>query len=142
MDKLLLVLFKEKHTIIIALSLFAFSHFLHWYSNEIKQYMCDVLSVVSIYYLMLKPYKVERNRYILLGATGSVIIFLSNAAPIILLAAGIYILFIQYNTIQYNTEPYYSAYFNKCGVVSLFCLLLFPVCQKSSNSGIYAFLLE
>jgi len=95
--KLLLLFPLKKHTLLIAYSLFAFSSFMHWYSNEIKQYMCDVLSLVAIYYLVLKPFKTEIHRYILLSIMGALMIFLSNAAPIILFSVFIYLL---YNSIS------------------------------------------
>jgi hypothetical protein len=79
-------------TIIFSLSLFVFNPTLIYYSSEVKQYMTDVLVLTYSYYIIIKSYKKEENKYYLLGIIGAVSIFLSNVAPIILFTAGFYLL--------------------------------------------------
>lgn len=85
------LLFKEQLTIVFALSLFVCSNALLYYSSEVKQYMCDVLMTTSIYFFTLKPYERKENRYYILAITGSIFLFLSNVAPIILFSCGAYL---------------------------------------------------
>jgi hypothetical protein len=91
--RILKLTFKNYYTIIFALSLFVFNYNLIYYSSEVKQYMCDVLVLTSIYYFILKNYKKEENKYYLLGILGCVSIYLSNVTPIILFSIGVYLLY-------------------------------------------------
>ncbi len=91
--RILTLTFKNPYTIIFSLSLFAFNSALIHYSSEVKQYMFDVLVLICIYYLILKGYKKEENKYYCLGIIGTISIFLSNVAPIILFSAGLYLLY-------------------------------------------------
>jgi len=91
--RILKLTFKNDYTIIFALSLFVFNYNLIYYSSEVKQYMCDVFVLTSIYYFTLKNYKKEENKYYLLGILGCVGIYLSNVTPIILFSIGVYLLY-------------------------------------------------
>ena len=84
---------QNSYTIIFSLSLFVFNASLIYYSSEVKQYMTDVLVLTSVYYFVLKKYKTEQHKYYYLCLIGSISIFLSNVAPIILFTAGFYLLF-------------------------------------------------
>ncbi|MBC8047341.1 MAG: glycosyltransferase family 39 protein [Fimbriimonadaceae bacterium] len=99
--KIIKLLFTDSYTIIFALSLFVFNSTLIYYSNEVKQYMGDVLVLTAIYSLVLQTDKREKDKYYLLCIAGTVSIFISNAAPIILFSTGMYIL---YNNIK-NKRP-------------------------------------
>ncbi len=78
---------------IFSISLFAFNATMIYYSSEIKQYMSDVFALSIIYYYLTKNYKNERNKFLYLGILGSILIFLSNVAPIILLSVGLFLVF-------------------------------------------------
>jgi len=91
--RILKLIHQNYYTIIFSLSLFVFNPTMIYYSNEVKQYMTDVLVLTSIYYLALKNYNKEECRYYLLGIIGVVGIFLSNVSPIILFSCGVYLLY-------------------------------------------------
>ena len=50
--KILKQIFNNTYTIIFALSLFVFKAALIYYSSEVKQYICDVFVITSIYYII------------------------------------------------------------------------------------------
>ncbi len=75
------------------LSLFAFNPTMIYYSSEVKQYMCDVLVLTSMYYFILKPYHKPKNQFYILTFVGVISIFLSNIAPIILFTSGLFLLY-------------------------------------------------
>ncbi|HMS64517.1 MAG TPA: glycosyltransferase family 39 protein [Ignavibacteria bacterium] len=90
------LLFDNKYGVILAMSLFVFSHSIIYYSSEVKQYMTDVLSVLCIYYFILKYYNfndTDKKKYFILAITGVIMVFLSNVAPIILFGCGLYMLY-------------------------------------------------
>jgi len=87
----------NKFTNILALSLFILNYYLIYYSNEGKQYICDVLVCTAIMYFILKNYQKERTRLYILGIVGALAIFLSSVAPIILSTAGLYLLYEQFH---------------------------------------------
>ena len=91
--KIIRHLHKNYYTIVLALSLFVFNATLIYYSSEVKQYMADVLVLTAIYYILIRKYKNENYKYFILGAVGSVGVFLSNVAPIVLLTAGLYLFY-------------------------------------------------
>ena len=91
--EILKLTFKNYYTIIFALSLFVFHHNLIYYSSEVKQYICDLLVLTSIYYFTLKNYKKEETKYYILGVLGCVSIYLSNVAPIILFSCSTYLFY-------------------------------------------------
>jgi hypothetical protein len=74
--------------IIVALSLLVFSYRFLFYASEAKRYMPDVLTALCMFYLMLKSYKNERNRYVLTALAGAVAVFISGVAPVILFTCG------------------------------------------------------
>jgi hypothetical protein len=91
--KILKVIHQDHYTIIFSISLFAINATFIYYSNEVRQYMTDVLALASLYYFIFKKYNNERNKYYCLGLVGAINIFLSNVSCIILFAAGLYLLF-------------------------------------------------
>jgi hypothetical protein len=80
----------DPYGVLIALSLFVFGYQFLYFSSEVKQYMSDVFTALCMFWLMLKNYKDERNKYILTTLSGAVAIFLSNVAPVILFTCGVY----------------------------------------------------
>jgi hypothetical protein len=81
------------YEVIIALSFFALNSNFILYASEVKQYVMDLFTISSIFYLLIKSYKEERNKYYVLGIAGSLSIFLSNIAPIVLFTAGLYLFY-------------------------------------------------
>jgi hypothetical protein len=90
--KILRIVHSNQYTIIFSLSLFVFNIFLIRYSNEVKQYMTDVLVVIYFYYLLLRTYKKPHHKYYYLAIIGVISIFLSNVAVTILFTVGLYLL--------------------------------------------------
>jgi hypothetical protein len=91
--KIVKIQLNNTYAIIIALSLFVFNGILIYYSSEIKQYMTDVLVLLTLFYLVQKDYKKEKNKFYIMGIVGALAIFLSNVAPIILLTCGLCLLY-------------------------------------------------
>lgn len=91
--RILKLIFKNQYTIIFSLSLFVFNATLIYFSNEVKQYMTDVLLITFMYFLILKNYKKEEYKYYLISLLGASSIFLSNVAPIILFSIGLHELY-------------------------------------------------
>src|SRR5690606_22381132 len=86
------------------LSLFLFNGSIIYYSNEVKQYMTDVMILTGMYFFTLKRYKSLNTKYIVLTVVGSISIFLSNVSPIILLCCGIYLLYKSYKNKWINIK--------------------------------------
>jgi hypothetical protein len=93
--KILKMQLHNVYAIIFALSLYIFNYTLFFYTNEVKQYISDVLVLIIIFYFILKNYKTTRNKYYVLGIAGVIAIFGSNVAPIILSTCGLYLLYDQ-----------------------------------------------
>lgn len=91
--KVLIKIHANKYAVIVGLALFGFNSTLIYYSSEVKQYMIDVLAVSLIYFLLLKDYTNVQRKFIYLGVFGTVCIFLTNVAPIILFTAGTFLVF-------------------------------------------------
>jgi hypothetical protein len=103
--------FRNTYAIIIALSLFVFNAVFVYYSSEVKQYMADVAVLLAFFYLILKDYQQEKNRYYALGITGVISIFLSNVAPIILFTGGVYMLYNHFfSSKQYKIIPLFAVF--------------------------------
>lgn len=86
------------YVMILSMSLFVFNGTIIYYSSEVKQYMADVLVLSGMYYFTLRSYEKTSIKYILLGALGTISIFLSNVSPIILLCCGIYLFYIDFKS--------------------------------------------
>jgi hypothetical protein len=84
------------YAVIMALSLFVFGYTFLYYSNEMKQYMSDILVLLCVFWFVLKDYKQEHNKYYILGIIGVISISLSNVAPIILFTCGVYICYVHF----------------------------------------------
>jgi hypothetical protein len=96
--KIIKKLFNNYQTLIFALSLFVFNTTLIYYSSETKQYMTDVFVLLVLYFLIFKNYdplseKIAKYDFYLTGIFGTISLFLSNVAPVILATLGIYFLF-------------------------------------------------
>jgi hypothetical protein len=102
--KILRHTFTDKFVILFALSLYVFDGTLVYYSSEVKQYITDVTVAMAIYYFVVKDYRHEGNRYILLAVIGAFGIFLSNVSPILLSCAGLYLI-IEYLKNKRNLWP-------------------------------------
>jgi hypothetical protein len=85
----------DKHAKIVAAALFAFGYMFIVYSGELKQYMTDVMVMVAMFWITTKNYVNEHNKYVTAGLAGTVAIFLSNIAPVVLLTCGICALYEQ-----------------------------------------------
>jgi hypothetical protein len=91
--KILNIIQKNSLISILSLSLLVFNPTLIYYSSEVKQYMIDVLVLTFMYYLLLRDYKTEVRKYCYIAFFGIIAIFLSNISPVILSAAGLYLLY-------------------------------------------------
>jgi hypothetical protein len=89
--KIVRIFFENNYTILFSLSMFVFNITLLYYSSEVKQYMLDVFVLILMYYVSLKNYKKEINKYYNLSISGCLAIFISNITPIILLTISIYL---------------------------------------------------
>ncbi|MDR2125925.1 MAG: glycosyltransferase family 39 protein [Prevotellaceae bacterium] len=91
--KIIKIQLHNVYAVIIALSFFVLNTLFVLYASEVKQYIIDVFVLTIIFYLIIKEYKSERNKYYALGIVGALSVFLSNVAPIILFTAGLYLLY-------------------------------------------------
>jgi hypothetical protein len=78
---------------VTALSFFCFGYIFVFYSSEVKQYMSDVFTLLCVFYFVTRKYKNEKNKYWLLGIIGTIAVFLSNVAPVILCTCGLYMVY-------------------------------------------------
>lgn len=99
---LLRKIFKNPVPIILGLSLFVFNTFLIRYSNEVKQYMCDVMLTTMIGYLVVSLHDDEKKKFISLAVVGAVGVFVSNITPIIMATAGLYLIHSHFFVIKLN----------------------------------------
>ena len=83
---------KNKITILLGLALFVFNSVVIYYSSEAKQYMTDVFTGLLIYFFLLKDYKSQTNKLIILGCIGALSIFLSNVSLIVLSTASVFLI--------------------------------------------------
>lgn len=91
--KILKMLNLNIYATVLALLLFIFNGTIIYYSNEVKQYITDVLVLTCMFYFTIKNANSAFKKYILLGLLGTIGIFLSNVSPIILLCCGSYLLY-------------------------------------------------
>jgi Dolichyl-phosphate-mannose-protein mannosyltransferase len=117
--KIVHLLFKNVYTILFSLTLFAFSGALIHYSNEVKQYMSDVLFSTLLLYFTLKKYEDEKHKYVYLTILGSIGIFLSNIASILLFSEGVYLLY-TYFYVRKTHFKYLLSMVSVWGVVFVF----------------------
>jgi len=92
-SKLLKICLKNKISVIFALSIFVLNLTILYYSSEVKQYMSDVLVIVTNYFFLLKTYKNENDRLVTISTIGIVSILLSHVAPMILFTIGLYLVY-------------------------------------------------
>ncbi len=86
--KIIRLQFQNIYVQIVTLSFFVFNTTLIYYSNEVKQYMTDVMVLSVINYLILKKYEKPASKHLLLAVSGVLALFLSNVAVIVLFSAG------------------------------------------------------
>ena len=91
--RILATIHVNKYAVLVGLALFTFNSPLIYYASEAKQYMIDVLGASLIYFLLLKDYKNDQSKFAYLGIVGTVFIFLTNVAAIILFTAGVFLVF-------------------------------------------------
>lgn len=87
---LLPLLFSSRPWQFVVATLFAFSQPVIYFASELKQYMIDVLVVLSLIYLVLYPFKSQKRQLIILSLAGILSIGLSNIAVIVLFTVGLY----------------------------------------------------
>jgi len=86
-------------------ALFCVSPNLIFYASEVKQYGVDVMVVLLLYYLFIRPYKDNKSKVITLSVVGALCIFLSNISIIILFTIGLYVLFYKRKTLKQMLIP-------------------------------------
>ena len=88
---LIVKVFKTHTAKLVAFTLFAFNYKVLYYSQEFKQYSSDLLIflLIIVSYFYINYYKQARLCKILLGILFALLIWISNAAPIGILAIGI-----------------------------------------------------
>lgn len=84
--------FRQPEVIAFGIALFAFNSVLIYYSSEVKQYMSDVMVTLIMTGILIEKKMSANTKNFWLGLAGSVAIFLSNIAPIILASIGIYLI--------------------------------------------------
>jgi hypothetical protein len=95
------------YAIIFALSIFCLGYSFIFFSNEIKQYISDVFVALLMFFLVLKEYKNNKNKYFIIAIVGAISILLSNVAPIILLSCGSILMYDLYKTKSKRGSYYY-----------------------------------
>jgi hypothetical protein len=106
--------------IIIALSFFVLNALFIFYSGEVKQYMTDVFILLLVFYLVIKNYKNERNKYYVQGIVGALSVFLSNVAPIILFTAGLCLLYTHFFVLKQKIVPLLAVFVTWLGFFSVY----------------------
>ncbi len=83
---------KNPVTIVLFISLIGLNCRMLVYSNELKQYIFDVLvSITAIYYL-IKPYSNQSRKMLTLCWWGCIAIFVSSISPIMMTSMGFFLL--------------------------------------------------
>lgn len=101
---------KSRPVALIAFLIFGVNASLIYYASEIKSYTVDVCVYIIIGFLTVSENAfVSRNRRLLLAIAGALSLPYSNATPIILVAAGLYLLL--GNKEQYFKLKYYWGVF-------------------------------
>lgn len=90
---LLDLMFQDNWLKVLGMCMFVFNIYLIDYAIIIKQYMGDVFYTLLVLWILLKPFSNDRKKLNVMIWVGSIGFFFSHIAPIILLAAGIYLLF-------------------------------------------------
>lgn len=87
------LLFQNTYSKVLAISLFVFNNGMISYSNEVKQYMGDVLIALSFMFFTLKDYPKPALRYSILAPLGVLAILFSNITPIVMACCFAYLIF-------------------------------------------------
>jgi hypothetical protein len=98
------VCIKNRAAIAVAAAIFVFRPHIAYFASEVKPYMADVFSLLTVYWLLLKPDIDDRRRFIALAVAGSVAIFLSNVAPVILASAGMFMIVERWKAIRLSAK--------------------------------------
>jgi hypothetical protein len=94
--QILTLLIRNNLARLLALALFVFNSVIIYYSSEVKQYMADVFVGLLLYFFLLKHYRNEQNKYIILGIIGSTALFFSNISPILLFTISLFLIITSY----------------------------------------------
>jgi dolichyl-phosphate-mannose-protein mannosyltransferase len=100
--RITLILTKDAKITLLTVSLFCLNTSLMYYSSEVKQYMSDIFVCLLLYYVLLKEYKNNSNRFILLALLGAISIFLSNVSAIVLFTIAVYLIIEQIKAKKIN----------------------------------------
>jgi photosystem II stability/assembly factor-like uncharacterized protein len=92
-SRIMKIIHNNYFTIILSLIIFIFNYRLIYYASELKPYMTDIMVLTSVYYLIIRKYKDEKNKYYYLGIAGAISIFLSLISSIILFTVFVYLLY-------------------------------------------------
>lgn len=97
--KVVMELFTNRFSSLVALSIFIFNPFLFYYASEIKQYSSDVLlSVIFLYIIVFVKWD-NPLVYIKLTLFGIFSIFFSSITPILLFTLLVYLLLTEYKVL-------------------------------------------
>jgi hypothetical protein len=86
--KIIKEIYKSEALVLIAISLFVFNYFLIYYSNEVKQYMVDVLFSTYFLHIMVRKDQKIHNNLLKLFISGTLAILYSNIAVVLLATVG------------------------------------------------------
>jgi len=118
LNKLIIRIIPNSFVRIIIVALFSFNNMLLIYgSTQGKQYMSDVMTLLILFYLTVKEYSSNKNRYNTLMIVGSLSILMSNVAPVILLTIGLYIFFSEFIELRSKTIVPWTVVFGVWAVV-------------------------
>lgn len=122
--QILTFLVRNNLAIALALVLFVLNSVIIYYSSEVKQYMADVFVGLLLYFFLLKHYRNEPNKYIILGIVGSMVIFLSNVSPILLFTISLFMIITSYKR---EVLPYFLMVFFAWGISFVFYYYFFII---------------
>lgn len=88
--KLLKILTPSTKLWFIAAMLFAFCQPMIYFASELKQYMIDVCVMLLLLYLILRPFRSETRKMLVLSIVGVLSIGFSNVAIIALFTVGLF----------------------------------------------------
>jgi len=79
------------YALALIMAFYAFNNMIQLYaSTQAKQYMTDVFVCLAMFYIVTRNYATDKNRLFGITFWGVVFVFLSNVAPVVLFASGLY----------------------------------------------------
>lgn len=121
--KLLALLYNDRFVVLFGMMLFVLNTFLVYFSSEFKQYMCDVLVVILNFYFLIKQHAGLSRKVVVLSIFGTISIFFSNVAPIILAISGVYLIWSVRNDLKSSLKPLLYLFFVWNAVFSVYFFL-------------------